>query len=351
MKKKIALVLIMIMLICTTAYADDEIKIITKEYEFTTTSDNFDYDVSEVITEEETGYILQDIEYQIMSEETLYETQTETFSQEFFMEGVEKDDDSIFEDSETIEEDGYLGNIPLNEVEYTERIVTGRTASHKVEYDFGLQMEKPTPASALDALYHDEETNCDVLVTLQFRKLKETIKPHWEDNIVVEHMYRSIYEDEYLLNDGTKLLFSESKPTYEGIEEKLLNQMGLPNSTYKITGSKWLGEQVAEEGVTSRLAGYTVERLVTGYKAIYSGTFDIPDMLVHDATAKYEGELSKRIETGIEYTVKVIATYKEIQEEKRNNTPAVVIGTSSGIIALCGLVVLLKKRKAKKGRT
>ena len=350
MKKKTALLFIALLLLCTTAYADDDIKTVTKEYEFTTTSEDFDYDVPETITEDETDYLLLGIEYQILNEETLYETQTETFSQEILMEGVEQDDDSIFEDEVTIDEVGYSGTIPIKEIIYSERIVTGRTASHKVEYDFGLQMEEPSPASELDAFYHDEETNCDVLVTLQFQKLKETRKPHWEANIVVEHMHRSIYENEYLLNEGTRLSFSERRPIYKGIEEKLLSQMGLSTSTHKITGSEWLSETSTEDGVTSRLAGYTVERYATGYTAIYSGTFDIPDMLVYDATAIYEGELSKQIETDTEYTVKAIVTYEEVRE-KKNNTAAVIVGTSSGIIALCGLVVFLKKRKAKKAHT
>jgi hypothetical protein len=207
-------------------------------------------------------------------------------------------------------------------------------------------MEEPTPASELDVLYHDEETNCDVLVTLQFQKLRKTTIPHWEENIVVEHMHRSIYEEEYLLNDGTRLSFSESKPIYDGIEEKLLSQMGLSTSTHRIIDSEWLSETTSEDGVTSRLAGYLVERNVTGYKAIYSGTFDIPDMLVYDATVIYEGNLSKQVESGAEYTVKAIVTYEEVQE-KKNNTAAVIVGTSSGIIALCGLVVFLKQRKKK----
>ena len=350
MNKKTALLLITLLLLCTTVYADDGIKTIAKEYEFTATSDDFDYDVPEAITEDETVYILQGLEYQILNEETLYETQMETFSQEILMEGIEKDDDSIFEDVVTINEDGYSGTIPLKEIVYSERIVTGRTASHKVEYDFGLQVEEPTPASELDALYYDEETNCNVLVTLQFQKLKETTKPHWEENIVVENMHRSICEEEYLLNDGTKLSFLESQPIYEGIEETLLNQMGLSTSTHKITGSEWLSETVTEDRVASRLAGYTVERYVTGYTAIYYGTFDIPDMLVYDATAIYEGQLSKQIETGTKYTVKAIVTYEGVRE-KKNNTAAVIVGTSSGIIALCGLVVFLKRKKAKKANT
>ena len=345
MKNKTTILLIILILVCTTAYASDEEQMIIKEFEFKTTNEEFSYDVPNEITEDDKEYLLQSIEYEILIEEPVFETETRTFNREVFIENTEKDDISVFDETIYISEDGYEGIIPLKEIVYTERIITGRTASHEVEHDFGLQTEKPKPVPEVETLYHDVETDCDVLVTLQFQRLKETTKPRWEGNITVECMHRSIYEDEYLLNDGTKLQYDKAQPEYKGYEETLLKQMGLVPNKARITGSRWLGATVTENDFTSRLADYTVERLVIGYAAVYTGTFDIPDMLVYDATTIYESDLLKQIETGTEYTVKAIVTYERSPE--KDNTVAVVVGTGSGVIALCGLAVFLKKKKKK----
>lgn len=346
MKKIMLLTVAFILILTNTAYADDQPQTIIKEYEFTTSDTSFNYDAPMEIVEDDIIYQRKNINYEIIKEEVIYTTETKTFSQEILKEGLPERDDTLFIDSIDVNEDGYIGLLNLKEIIYTERKVIGRSASHKTEYDLGLQVTKPKPLTTIDVLYFDEETNVNVLATLSFDKLKETTKPHWENNIHVQQMYRSIYEDEYLLNDETRLSFSSDKPQYESIEDKILSNMRLDPKSHIVTDSSWVVETSTEEGITSRLADFVIKRYVTGYKAIYSGSFDIPNMLVYDVTAIYESELSKQVSNGTEYTVKAIVIYEEVPIE--NNTITIVVGTTTGVIGLCGLVFFIIKRRKKK---
>ncbi len=347
--RKITLLLVaFIFILTTTAHADDQVKTVIKEYEFTTTNINCNYDAPLEIDDEGIIYTRKNIDYEIIKNETIYSIETKVFINEIIIEGLAEQDGTLFEDAIEINEDGYIGEISLKEIIYTERKVTGRTASHKVEYDYGLQVSKPEPLSTIDVLYYDEETNVNVLVTLSFNKLKETTKPYWENNIHVQQIYRSIYEDEYLLIDGTRLSFSSDKPQFKGLENEILNNMRLNPEKNMITDSSWIGDVSTTDNITSRLASFTVNRYVTGYKAIYSGSFDIPNMLVYDATAIYESELSKAVPNGTEYTVKAIVTYEEANEVIPPNNIPVIVGTSTGVVGLCGLIFFIIKRRKKK---
>ncbi len=345
MIKKILIFIVMILMLCSTAYANDELKVITKEYEFTSTTQDYDYKAPKTIKEENVEYILQNIEYEVVGQKSIYETINETIFKELTQEGLLKESDADFKQYFSVNENGYIGTIKIQGVTFEEQTVTGRTASHVVYYNYDLQSEEPEPKSELQTLYHDEETDCDVLVTLPLTELKKSSKGEWINNINAECMHRSIYEDVYLLNDGTKLSYDTEKPVYKGYETVLLKQFGLSLDTSGITDSRWIEQKITKDGITTRLAGYMIERLAYKYIAVYSGSFDIPDMILYDATAYYEGTLSKQIVSGTEYTVKAIATYEEIPKQRKNTTAAVVAGTSSGVIALCGLIVFLKKKK------
>ena len=351
MQKIMLLTAAFIFILITTAHADNQPKTITKEYEFKTTDTDFDYNAPMEIIEDDVKYTRKKIRYKKIKKTPQILIETKTFHNEIFKEGLKEKDDTLFKDSIEFSQGEYKGLLNLKEIIYTERKVEGRTASHKAEYDYGLQVTKPDPLPTIDVLYHDEETNVNVLVTLSFKKLEETTKSHWEHNIHVQQRYRSLYEDEYLLYDGTRLSFTTDKPKYEDIEDKILKQMRLDSEKHIITNSSWLRKIITINGKTSRLAAFVVKRYVTGYKAIYSGSFDIPNIIVYDATALYESELTKLIPDGIEYTVKAIVTYeKEAIEEipiKNNNMP-IIVGTSTGIIGLCGLVFFLVKHKKKK---
>lgn len=356
MKKRMLLIITLTILFTITVSATESQKTTTQEIEFTTKSTEYTYDAPKEIIEDDITYKLIDITYQVISEESLTATLTNIFNDEVKNDGMMHKDDSIFDKEVMIEKDGYNGVIPLKEIIYTERKITERTASHTVEYNYESQVSAPEPAATLDVLYHDEETNINVLATLPFVKLKKNSKSKWEDNIQVEQLYRSIYEVEYLLVDGTRLSFNTDKPEYKGIEDKLLKQIRLDEEKHNIVNSYWKSDSVTIEGITTRLAGFIVNRYVTGYSAVYSGTFDIPNMLVYDAAAIYEGELSKEVDDGIEYTVMAIAIYEEIIDPELddetiiddNSLMKTIVAAASGFIVLCGLVLLLRKRKKKR---
>lgn len=185
-----------------------------------------------------------------------------------------------------------------------------------------------------------------MLATLDFVNLKES-NAQWEDNIHVEQTYRSIYEDEYLLIDGTRLHFNSDQPEYEGFEDKLLAQMRLKKESYRIVDSKWIGEVKTSDGQTTRVARYTVNRYVKDYTGIYTGSFDLPNIIAYDGKAVYEGVLENQEPNGKEYLVKAIVTYEEKPLPPKRNIAPIVAGTTGGVIGLCGLVFMLMKRRKK----
>ncbi len=348
MKKTIILLLACLLLMCTSAYADDELKVITMEYEFISQSSDFIYPADEYIIQDDVEYILQNIEYEVIKKSPVYETKTQEFKREVKTEGVRNQDEVDFNDYMSIHEDGYIGTIGLSDIASEERVITGRTASQVICCNFGYQAQEPKPDNEVKTLYYDEETECDVLVKLPFNRLKILSGPEWKGTVNCECIHRSIYDDVYLLNDGTQLRYDSNKPEFKDYEYIILTQLGLSVDTHRITDGKWLDDISTNDDLTIRKAEYIIERLETKYQAVYSGSFDIPDMTVLDITAMYKGTLSKEVFKGYEFKVKAIAYYEEVP--KKSNIPAVVAGTGSGIIALCGLIVFLKKRK-KKGIT
>lgn len=377
MNKIIPLVITILVLFNATALAAEEANTILKEYEFVTDNESFDYDAPTEITESGVKYQIKDIKYEVLSKVFKMDTKSKKFKIDKKKQRLKAKDDSVFEDHIKVDKDGYKGKVLLKEVTYDDKSIRGRTANHTVEYDYGLQVEEPKPLAALDATYHDKETDNHIPVTLDFNEIKVTAEPHWEENIFVYQTYRSIYENEYLLIDGTRLLFNSDKPQYKGIEEKILKQMRLDPEKHIIVDSNWLTKCITKDGLTSRLANYTIQRYVTGYTAVYSGTFDVPDIVSYDATAIYESELIKKVPIGTEYKVKAIVAYEKLQlpekvEEKKEEKKAVeivmqiepeveppskksnvgvIVGTSTGVIVLCFLVFLLRKRKKKENKT
>jgi hypothetical protein len=354
MKRISAVLLIMLMLCPNLAFAEEPqvLRTITKEYEFNTKSFDFEYtqgasfEPPEEITEDGAIYKFKSIVYELITQKELFLTEQVTFYHEVENKGMVEKDETIFEEIIQINDESFEGEAVLKEVTYAENVIKDRTASTTESYDYGFQSSKPIPPDTLDVLYHDESSNSDVLTKLNFVKLNES-NAQWEDNIHVEQTYRSIYVDEYLLNDGTRLVFNCDQPEYEGFEDVLLEHMRLKKENYRIVGSKWIGDIKTSEGQTTRIAQYTVNRYVKEYSAVYSGSFELPNILTYDATAHYVGDIEKQVPDGIDYTVKAIVTYEEKPIPIKKNLTPVIAGTTGGVIGLCGLVFFLIKKRNK----
>ena len=350
MKITFAPFLILLMLIPSIAFAEEtesELESVTREFEFTSNTSDFEYTPPDQIAADEKVYYFKDIEYDLLSEEKLFTTLTESITKEVTEAGLSEKDDSLFAETMEIDEDDFVGTIPLKEIIYTEEIETDRVGTFTTEYDYGYQPSEPDAAKTLDVLVTDKRTGLDVLAILPLVELKIG-STAWEDSVHSIQVHRSVYDKEYLLSDGSRLSFLSESPEYEGCSDILLSDMRLAPEDYRITGSRWLNELSSSDGNYTRTAEYTVERLVTSYTAVYSGSFDLPDILTYTATAVYEGELSKEEPNGMEYQVKAIVTYEEKPVKKNTAATVAIVGGSSGVITLCGLSFILMKRRKQK---
>jgi hypothetical protein len=345
MKGTLVTLLIILMLIPSAALAEEpqELRTISKEYEFETTNYVFEYEPSQEIEENGLTYLYKSIDYEEIDREDLFIESEEVISKEVLIEKMPLQDDTAFEVILIDEDSDNKDEMTLQEISYTESLIDGRTAETTQSYNYGEQIVKPAPPPTLDVLYEDKESDSDILATLDFVRLEEK-NAHWEDNIHVEQIYRSAYEDEYLLVDGTRLLFTDDSPAYEGYEESILTQMRLDPISYKIVGSKWLSDAITVSGQTTKVAEYTVKRHVTEYSAIYKGQFNLPNLLAYDGLALYEAIKVEKKQNGRNYTVKATVTYQEKPVKDKKPIAPIVAGVTGGFVGLCGVVFLLKKR-------
>lgn len=313
MKKATIFLLVFMMLIPNQAFADEkpkELEELIKEYEFISTETDYNYKSPNQITEDEKVFNLRDIEYEIISEKQLYTTVTEVITKEVIEEGL-TEEDSLFAESIEVDEDGFVGVIPLKEIIYSENIETDRIGSHTATYDYGFQSSPPDPSKTLDVLVTDKRTGMDVLANLPLSDLKSGASS-WENNMHALQIYRSIYEDEYLLTDGTRLSFLSDKPEFDGFADSILLVMRLSSDDYRIIGSAWIDDLSSSDGSYMRTAEYEVERLLTDYIAVYSGSFDLPDILTYTATAVYEGELTEAVYYVIKSQIQTIVRMNKV---------------------------------------
>lgn len=287
---------------------------IIKEYEFTTQERPFVYNMApKTYNEAGREYVLQgDIAYELISETELFTEEAKEFTRSESKQGLAAQNDDVFPESVTIDEDGFYGKIQRASVQYQARSVDGGSKTHSKSIAYGYQPEPPAAPESTVLQVKGES------IDLPFVRMDES-GAHWQEN----HVARLIlYSDSgvYTFEGRRSIDLTTDSPEWQGLEFDLMQQMKLDPGTHIIQSAVW-ENSLTDDGVTvERSIKFTMKRLVSKYTAIYSVTIQNPDNTVYDGTATYKGILSKPTPNGVEYLVKAKVTY--YSEPKPTPTPS-----------------------------
>ena len=111
--KKATTILLILLLFPTMAFAEEptELKTITKEYEFETTSHIFECEPPDKVTEDGVVYFLKTVEYEELDREDLFIESTESITKEIVKEKMLSQDDTVFDKIITVDDlkVGFIG--------------------------------------------------------------------------------------------------------------------------------------------------------------------------------------------------------------------------------------------------
>lgn len=250
--------------------------------------------------------------------------------------GVVAPDDALFPASVETSGTVYM----LDGIEWTERVVTGRSAYHEVEYDFGAQVGRVDPPEELEAVYYDSITDVEVASTLGYLRLVSAgaSTRGREDEVFVHTSYDTAA---YEVSPGVSARFDAPTPLIAGeaVSRALLEALHYDPAVYRIVDAVWNGPARTEGAKTVREASYTVERSAEAQRAVYGGDVALPDTLVYDGVATY------RPPTAVE-SVRQTAkkTAETAAEDPASLLPFIAAGAVTGT-SILGAVVFWRRRR------
>ena len=255
--------------------------------------------------------------------------------------GVVAPDDALFPAS--VEESGTV--FPLEAIEWTERVVSDRSAYHQVEYDFGAQVGTVAPPDELAAVYYDAVTGVDVATTLSFVRLVSagSSTRGREDEIFIHTSYDTAA---YEVSPGVSARFDASTPLIAGetVSRALLEALHYDPAVYRLVSAVWSGPVRAEGAKTVREASYTVERRAEAQRAVYGGDVALPDTLVYDGVATY------RPPTAVEQVKQTASKAAEtVADDQFSYLPFAVGGAVAGTSVLGAVIFWRRRRRRKSG--
>ena len=314
MKRLFAAIMAVFLLAAATvpAAAADKSDLVTKEYTFTTTADEDEFEYTENKTIEIDGveYTAKNYSYELISTEKRIEEKKE------YENLTEKEvPESITKGGETLK---------LEAVDYKENTITDTRV---------YQNYVTTPAIPNTILVKAGDKSLQAERTETTRVLSDTYN-------VAFACDGKFYGDKdcmyYVLNG--KQIPAESAPTFNGYQSELLAYLDLDPNIYRIDSGSWASDYYTEDGQTVRSAVYNGMQRSNTYTVNYAVT-------VYNAEAVYSNDV-----TGdeAEHTVKAIVTYEKV-ETGLSALAKILIG--AGAVILIGLIVAMlmvirKKRRA-----
>lgn len=308
-KKRSALCLaLLISLQNTGAWASNAVptpdeNTIIKEVEFTTTVKPFVYTLAQKsIREKNREYFLQgDILYTLMDEQPLLVDESKEFTRTQTKQGLSTQDESVFPDTVSIDEDGYKGELQRKSVSFQAQTIEGDSKLIKKMIYYGYQVDEPTAPESITTEYKGKN------ITLSFQEMTKT-GTYWQEN----HLARvTLYSPEttYTFDSGRSIDLLADMPKWDGLEFDFFKLMKLDAGAHIIQSAQWESGLNESNGEISASIVFTMKRLVSNYTAVYSVEQQSPDHSVYDATAQYTSILTNKVPSETEYTVKATLTY------------------------------------------
>lgn len=310
----------------------------TVEETYTSTNAEAEYSFEETIEDGE--YELDDVEYNIISEEPEIEDVLVTESTTVDVYTKEQAIDQTFNYSLN----GTSYPLKIKSVDYTPAKVKLGSGSAAITETEVVEEAPELLPDTVTAEYTDEKTGIKVNVTLKKQKVEEI-----EGRYEMLEMPMTFYaiDAPYFVFEGEKIENAGDVPSVSGYENLYLASLDL-NSDYQVISAEWDGEAYMENDILCRNAVCFVQRYIHTYEGTYGGnSVELPKVDGFSASVTYEGNVPQ--ETGNTlYTIQAVATYTEA-----GLSPIAVALFSIGIVVIILIILFIlfaiaKNRKKRK---
>lgn len=308
----------------------------------TTETEKFNYSFEKKIEKDGKKYELKGVNYRVIDSKPLDEALPITHKVDY------KDlytKQANAPETLTITQKGEAVDVKLKNVEYEETTITNRTETVSAYTDFDYKTVTPNPPKTKTVTYHDNGSQKDVQVTLDFKELKAEDDWKWINDVEIPMTF-SLYDSAYYVLGDKYIPYNDEKPALQGHENDILKELKLDSQKYRITSVEWNGEPYMVGDVMYRKAVAHGERYAANYVAYYESNVSLPDAAGYNAVALYEGE-GTTLSGRTQYTVEATAVYSPDY-----TTQAIVAGVVGGLILIALLVIavlyIISKKQEKK---
>lgn len=298
-----------------------------RDYEFTTDTDDFNYQENLDIEIDGKAYTAKDISYELVKT-TDRKAETKTFentSLEDLPETITLDDGTVL----TLEKDSVKETVNIRQA----------TVGTKTWQDCQYQPEVPqTLALTAENKAGDKATVTGYLVRIETEETGHT------SPFKVPAKFIGDFDCQYFLVNGERVPNDPKTPTFKGYEEAILKYLGLDPENFTITSGHWTSDFVPDPqtGESVRYAEFSgVVTNLIDYTAYYEERFteDSPLYSTTDIEAVYSNGIADK-----EYTVIAHVSYK-----KAISAGKIILWGSLALLvaalAIAAILAVLRRKK------
>ena len=288
-----------------------------------------------VIKEDGKTYELKGVDYEILEPETVYKDDIKTVESDVLPEG------QPYTPEETVTEGEITYTLTKTE---TRAEILGEAYSQPVsgytDYSYPVTAADVPPSKEVTVTNAGNGQQETVICSLAgIERLPAT----YEDTYI-DIVYESYDADQFIWGDT---VVSKNEQTPEIDEGQLLASVGADSASYDVQRVYWTGQPYTNAGgVLCRNARADVRRLVSYYRANYSGSIDQPEETGVRYISTYTGRIPD-VDGGGDSQVQATARYVE----REVPIGLLLAGAGIGIVILLvvGILFILSKKKKRSG--